>query len=54
MDNDPADMRTDPSNRDSNKGIVSIRYELYHYLVAGMKAINREIYRLADHFDGAR
>lgn len=54
MDNDPADLRTDPSNRDSNKGMVSTRYEPYRDLLAGMKAINREIYRLADHFDAAR
>jgi hypothetical protein len=51
MDNDPEDLRTDPSNRDSNKGMVTIRYEPYPDLVAGMKAINREIYQLADHFD---
>uniref|UniRef100_Q02B53 Agarase n=1 Tax=Solibacter usitatus (strain Ellin6076) TaxID=234267 RepID=Q02B53_SOLUE len=51
MDNDPDDPRTDPSNRDSNKGMVTIRYQPYRDLVAGMKAINREIYPLADHFD---
>lgn len=51
MDNDPDDPRTDPSNRDSNKGMVTIRYEPYRDLVAGMKAVNREIYPLADHFD---
>jgi hypothetical protein len=51
MDNDPEDLRTDPSNRDSNKGMVTIRYEPYADLVAGMKTINREIYRLTDHFD---
>jgi hypothetical protein len=51
MDNDPEDLRTDPSNRDSNKGMVTIRYEPYNELVAGMKALNREIYALADHFD---
>jgi hypothetical protein len=31
--------------------MVTIRYEPYPDLVAGMKAINREIYQLADHFD---
>ena len=51
MDNDPEDLHTDPSNRDSNKGMVTIRYEPYRDLVAGMKAINRELYPLADHFD---
>ena len=29
MDNDPEDLSTDPSNRDSNKGMVTIRYQPY-------------------------
>ena len=53
MDNDPNDPRTDPSNRDSNKGMVTIRYEPYREFVAGMKALNRDLYALADHFDRA-
>ncbi len=51
MDNDPEDLSTDPSNRDSNKGIVTIRYKPYAGLVDGMREFNREIYPLADHFD---
>ena len=51
MDNDPEDLSTDPSNRDSNKGIVTIRYQPYAGLVEGMREFNREIYPLADHFD---
>jgi hypothetical protein len=31
--------------------MVTIRYEPYRDLVSGMKAINRELYPLADHFD---
>ncbi len=51
MDNDPEDPSTDPSNRDSNKGIVNIRYQPYAALLDGMREFNREIYPLADHFD---
>jgi hypothetical protein len=51
MDNDPEDLTTDPSNRDSNKGIVSIRYEPYRPLLEGMKALNSEVYALTEYFD---
>jgi len=51
LDNDPDDLTTDPSNRDSNKGIVNLRYEPYIELVAAMKSLNANIYALADHFD---
>jgi hypothetical protein len=51
MDNDPADTTTDPSNRDSNKGIVTIRYEPYSPLLQRMKTINSNLYPLADFFD---
>jgi hypothetical protein len=51
-DNSPADLTTDPSDRDSNKGIVTSRHEPYERLLAGMKEMNREVYALADHFDG--
>jgi hypothetical protein len=51
MDNDPEDLTTDPSNRDSNKGIVSIRYQPYKPLLEGMKEFNREVYRLIDYID---
>jgi hypothetical protein len=49
MDNDPADLSTDPSNRDSNKGIVDIRYKEYTPLLEAMKALNERAYALADH-----
>jgi hypothetical protein len=48
MDNDPADLITDPSNRDSNKGIVNIRYEEYTPLLEAMKALNDRAYAIAD------
>lgn len=51
MDNDPADLRTDPSNRDSNKGIVTIRYEKYLPLLDAMKALNKDIYAVTKFFD---
>ena len=51
-DNDLEEKATDPSNRDSNKGIVNNRYEPYAPLLAQMKSLNEKIYSLADYFDG--
>ena len=51
-DNDPDDTNADPSNIDSNKGIVSNRYEPYPELLQSAKRINERSYRLADYFDG--
>ncbi|MFM7243623.1 MAG: prolyl oligopeptidase family serine peptidase [Planctomycetaceae bacterium] len=51
-DNDPADTSVDPSNRDSNKGIVSARYEPWAPLLAGMTALNDRIYGLVAMIDG--
>jgi hypothetical protein len=51
LDNDPDDLTTDPSNRDSNKGMVNLRYEPYADLAAAMKSLNANIYALADYFD---
>lgn len=53
MDNDPEDASTDPSNRDSNKGLVNNRYQPYADLAGGMREFNREIYPLIDYFDRA-
>jgi hypothetical protein len=50
-DNDPTDKNTDPSNRDSNKGIVSARYNPYTPLLDAMKELNVRVYALADYFD---
>ena len=52
-DNDLDDKSVDPSNRDSNKGIVNNRYEPYAPLLAGMKSLNQHVYALAEYFDGA-
>lgn len=51
LDNDPDDKTTDPSNRDSNKGLVNLRFEPYADLAASMKRLNTNLYALADYFD---
>jgi hypothetical protein len=51
VDNDPDDQKVDPSNRDSNKGMVSNRYEPYRLLLDSMKRINERAYGLAKYFD---
>lgn len=51
-DNDPADAKADPSNTDSNKGIVSNRYAPFPPLLAAMKRLNERTYGLVDYFDG--
>jgi hypothetical protein len=53
MDNDPNDKNADPSNRDSNKGIVTIDGTPYAPLLNHMKALNDHIYAAADKFDTA-
>ena len=54
MDNDPANNKTDPSNRDSNKGLYNVDYEPYTPLLEQMKSLNQQIYALIDYFDGSR
>ena len=46
MDNDPENLRADPSNRDSNKGMVTWDYRRYTPLLERMKAINGCTYNL--------
>jgi hypothetical protein len=50
-DNNPEDLSTDPSNRDSNKGIVNYRHEPYVVLLNDMKKLNNNVYALVDYFD---
>lgn len=52
-DNDPTEPGTDPSNRDSNKGVVTARYAPYSELLQGMRLLNERVYRLAEFFDQA-
>jgi hypothetical protein len=54
MDNDLNDTHADPSNRDSNKGVVKIDYTPYAELMDLMTPLNREVYPLTRYFDRAR
>lgn len=51
MDNDPEDLTTDYSNRDSNKGMVKWNFEPYPELLESMKQLNDRTYRLIKYFD---
>jgi len=53
-DNDPTDTKADPSNLDSNKGIVSADYTPWVDLLAAMKALNDRTYSLVNHMDRTR
>jgi len=50
-DNDPADKGADPSNIDSNKGLVKLSLEPYPELRDAMWEINRQVYSLVRYFD---
>jgi len=50
MDNDPTDETADPSNNDSNKGIVNNLYEYYTPLINHMQRLNMNRYRLIKYF----
>ncbi|MBW8863628.1 MAG: hypothetical protein JF609_01655 [Verrucomicrobia bacterium] len=50
-DNDPTNIKADPSNRDANKGLVNIKYEPYQPLLEAMKPLNERTYSLIDYFD---
>jgi hypothetical protein len=52
IDNDPDDKTVDPSNVDSNKGVVNNRYVPYQPLLDSMKRLNQRAYGLISHFDG--
>lgn len=47
IDNDPENLRADPSNRDSNKGMVTWDYRRYAPLLDRMREINGCVYGLA-------
>jgi hypothetical protein len=53
IDNDPQDLTTDPSNRDSNKGMVTIDNKPYQALLDRMKVLNDGVYELIDFLDAA-
>ena len=50
-DNNPEDLSIDPSNRDSNEGIVDYKYIPYVMLLEDMKKLNNELYAPIDYFD---
>lgn len=51
QDNDPNNLKTDPSNRNSNKGIVDNDFNHYMPLIDYMKAINNHTFQLIKYFD---
>jgi hypothetical protein len=54
QDNDPLNLKTDYSNRDSNKGIINSSYEHYTPLTNSMKTFNDHVYELINYLDSAR
>jgi len=54
QDNDPEDLTTDPSNRDSNKGIVDSEYTPWLPLLQRMKTVNDRVYQLIGYFDSKK
>jgi hypothetical protein len=51
QDNDPSNLKTDYSNRDSNKGIVNSNFEHYMPLIDNMKTLNDHTYDLIKYLD---
>jgi hypothetical protein len=51
QDNDPLDLTTDPSNRDSNKGIVNSLFVPYSPLMSNIKILNTHVYELINYLD---
>ena len=51
QDNDPLDLNTDPSNRDSNKGIVNSLFVPYTPLLNNMQSLNTHVYELIKYLD---
>lgn len=51
MDNDPLDRGADPSNLNSNKGMVRTNFEPYTPLLVLMKELNVSAYPLTTYFD---
>ncbi len=54
MDNDPADPKTDPSNKDSNKGMFNALYEPYQPLLDAMRELNTRAYPFIEHVDSTK
>ena len=54
MDNDPEDTSADPSNRDSNKGMVQWNYNRWVPLVESMDEFNHNVWNLAEFYDSQK
>lgn len=50
QDNDPGNTRADPSNLDSNKGIVTGTFEPYTDYLVAIRELNRRVYAISDFF----
>jgi hypothetical protein len=50
QDNDPTDPSADPSNNDSNKGLVNNYFEVHMPLALKMRQLNRNIYSLIHYY----
>jgi hypothetical protein len=51
QDNDPTATGVDPSNTDSNKGIVNNYYEVWTPMMELIKELNTQVYSLIEYFD---
>ena len=51
QDNDPLNLNTDPSNRDSNKGVVDSDFKPYQPLMDNIKMLNNHSYELIKFLD---
>lgn len=51
QDNDPTATGVDPSNVDSNKGIVNNDYEVWKPMMEKMNQLNNQVYNIIDFFD---
>lgn len=51
QDNDPLNLKTDSSNRDSNKGLVDSNYNPYNSLLQRTKDVNSNVWNLIRFFD---
>ena len=54
QDNDPDDVKSDPSNKDSNKGIVDKFYEPYKDMLTPMAELNQHLYSIVAYFDNQK
>jgi hypothetical protein len=51
LDNDPENTKVDPSNRDSNKGILTACFEPWTDMLKLMREVNVNVYGLISHTD---